>query len=673
MSEFRRRLLIQQKQSENDIKYPGLIAAWSAEGKSNTDSDRGILKDLTGNGYDLTLHNFKFDGNDGYNSFGTSLNNWLFYGDNSIYQTIKQNNKYVSSIGRYLGYIIYTSKENSGNDIIKFKIFGLKNAYKIVLCSGPNIGDSFYHDGIYTFQLRDFFNRYPKSRDIGIKIFLKDDNPRDSSLTPLETNDKVSIEFLPVYSNSLTFNGKLEYGVNKNMPILNDYTVICKRIIRNIYNASVISKGGNGAFCFETDRNTWFNGAVYRVQYPELISWQTVNTYNQKTFGQGTNKNTNTIHLGLVRDNDQRATNMIFYSAYLFDRSLPPEEIKAFIKKYIDEDYLLPNEVPHPSVYYDFTQKTNISENKEIAEDLSGNNNNNLLVNFKFDATSGYINYPINFYNWKKRNDALNKVVINSNNKITINKRIQYPWDFYRIFYTPFNQTLKIKVNQECFFIKDLKYRNSENLINTLTIQNIKLLPNVINEIQLKNSLEYLPNNSKFDHDLLFFNSNDLTEPLIIEILPNESGALFFNGIDNYIQLNTINKGFKTTFMLCHPLKTNTILYDQRIANENSYGIFNDAILTAYKGRNPNSTYINNKVNTTLLGNELLNRTHLITIKTNNVVNTKPIIGINFYYDKTFAANMYLYKFLGFNEELNQKQINYVINKYNLMNNIDEI
>lgn len=36
--------------------------------------------------------------------------------------------------------------------------------------------------------------------------------------------------------------------------------------------------------------------------------------------------------------------NMAFYSAYLFDRSLDEQEIKAFIRKYIDADYLLPSE-----------------------------------------------------------------------------------------------------------------------------------------------------------------------------------------------------------------------------------------------------------------------------------------------------------------------------------------
>lgn len=48
------------------IEYPGLIAAWDVKGKTNSDSDRDVLKDLTGNGHDITLYNFVFNDESGY-------------------------------------------------------------------------------------------------------------------------------------------------------------------------------------------------------------------------------------------------------------------------------------------------------------------------------------------------------------------------------------------------------------------------------------------------------------------------------------------------------------------------------------------------------------------------------------------------------------------------------
>lgn len=56
------------------ISYPGLIAAWSAEGKTNQDSDRHILRDLTGNGHDLDLNGFAFNNTDSGYSVGRKDN-----------------------------------------------------------------------------------------------------------------------------------------------------------------------------------------------------------------------------------------------------------------------------------------------------------------------------------------------------------------------------------------------------------------------------------------------------------------------------------------------------------------------------------------------------------------------------------------------------------------------
>lgn len=47
-----------------------LIGAWSAVGKSNEDSDRDVLKDLSGNGHDFHLYGFNFGGMSGYGGYG---------------------------------------------------------------------------------------------------------------------------------------------------------------------------------------------------------------------------------------------------------------------------------------------------------------------------------------------------------------------------------------------------------------------------------------------------------------------------------------------------------------------------------------------------------------------------------------------------------------------------
>lgn len=43
-----------------------LIASYRCYDKTNEDSDRAVLEDLTGNGYDIQLNNFAFGGMSGY-------------------------------------------------------------------------------------------------------------------------------------------------------------------------------------------------------------------------------------------------------------------------------------------------------------------------------------------------------------------------------------------------------------------------------------------------------------------------------------------------------------------------------------------------------------------------------------------------------------------------------
>ena len=77
---MRRRYL--RNRARGNIIYPGLIAAWSAKGKSNDDKDRATLKDLTGNGHDITLNGFAFSGMSGYGGYVNDLIKTKWY---SIY------------------------------------------------------------------------------------------------------------------------------------------------------------------------------------------------------------------------------------------------------------------------------------------------------------------------------------------------------------------------------------------------------------------------------------------------------------------------------------------------------------------------------------------------------------------------------------------------------------
>jgi hypothetical protein len=154
------------------------------------------------------------------------------------------------------------------------------------------------------------------------------------------------IELLPEYPDALVFDGVDDYGINENVPILTDFTVIAKRKFINNGKGALLSKANDtkSAFVFEGgdlfQTKIWSFGGDNNIDViSDDISYMTTLSYNGISLYKGTITDTNKIFLGRYR-----YWQGAFYSAYLFDRSLDEQEIKEFIRKYIDPEYLLPSE-----------------------------------------------------------------------------------------------------------------------------------------------------------------------------------------------------------------------------------------------------------------------------------------------------------------------------------------
>lgn len=539
ISKFRRRLLIDAARKNNNITYPGLIAAWSAKGKSNDDADRNVLRDLTGNGHDLTLNNFAFSRMSGYGGYNV---NFLTLGNDSA-NIIKRTSTKIIVNGKQGGYILYrlaTSEVPS----FKVKLTGLVTEYAYVdendVKKIIGIGE-----GVHVLP-----KSHASSTVTGSCGFL---NPVVSQST-----ENGIIELLPEYSDALVFDGVDDYGINEDMPIQTDYTIIVKRKVIK-YNSTkqcgVITKRPSsaqlGAFWFERGGDTYSYGTSTNVEaINNDITWQNKISYNGTQIGAGSVSDSNIIHIGRNYKDGAYFIGMVFYSAYLFDRSLDEQEIKEFIRKYIDADYLLPSEIPTPDCYYDFTSGDNASETRDTIVDLSGNGNDAKAKNFAWNEEgSGY-----------------------------------------------------------------------------------------------------------------------------------KDGALQFDGTDDYVELLTPRK-FRTVFIVTNWETNKRMIYAQREMST-SISEQNNAIYTelggvvSYRARNVDGiTYVNGKKNTSLTVDELHNRKHCITeiFKNTGTPNcTGTIIGAvtggPYYFMK-----MSLYKFLAFDKELTEEQIQYVIDKYNLLDGVDEI
>lgn len=328
--------------SGGNIVYPGLIAAWSAKGKTNDDEDRAILKDLTGNGHDITLNGFAFSEMSGFGGYNYRFNKTLNYTPPERLDVVVSATK-ISGLfkklddtrGQWFGKIFkvdsFCDKE------YKIKVSGLQESESLQYAYYVgNVGTKhvdIHEDGIYTI---------PASTHEGIPSqgwaqFIKYIITEDRNLT---------IELLPEYPDALVFDGVDDCGINENMPILTDFTVIAKRKFINSGKGALLSKdnGVKSAFVFEVgdlfETEIWsFGGGNNLDIISDDISYMTTLSYNGISLYKGTATDTNKILLG-----GYRYWQGAFYSAYLFDRSLDEQEIKAFIRKYIDPDYVLPSE-----------------------------------------------------------------------------------------------------------------------------------------------------------------------------------------------------------------------------------------------------------------------------------------------------------------------------------------
>lgn len=499
-----------------NIVYPGLIAAWSAKGKTNDDEDRDILRDLTGNGHDITLNGFAFTPESGYNN------------------------------PQYPDALVFDGVDDYGSAVD----FGGK-------------------------EVKTVISKYQTLKEQTDKFSMYFRDPVDNNIYKRIKTNKVQLSpSIKAFSNTAV--------------ILDDYCII-QQSLGNPTTKPFQITGHNGSFEVES---------------------------------------------------------IAFYSAYLFDRSLDEQEIKEFIRKYIDPEYLLPSEILTPDCYYDFSLGSNDDENRETIKDQSGNGNDAKAHNIAWAGMSGYGGYNL----------PIEKYILNGTFSGPIR---QYGYDFKdgeSIGKLRFNVS---NLSEGTYFSirivgLDYSYKINKN-----------------GYWELKDITNNTGNTKTWEIVATNYTYNNVT----IEFLPEYEGALVLDGVDDYIALEAFNSGFKTIFMVCNPFIRDIILYDQRKDGVNhKFAIYNgEGAVLAYQQRNDGETYINGILNTTIITNKLYNKKHLITIKNNSLNNSqKPIIGSNQSHTQ-FFANMAIYKFLGFKDELTEEQIQAIIKKYNLLDGMDEI
>lgn len=312
---------------------PSLVDAWFMSGLSNNDKPSSI-RGVKGN--NLALKNFAYSLSSGFGKYEVDFNSWR----------TNNNISYRNSI---------EFKAEFNKDEIRGRKYFLQhpdtekiNSFRIKVISNHTAEDRYELE--YRYLNSDKQIQYFKISSDG-EYTLPASFPTDETEVTYtnrlgfaySTYSLKDISFtitqLPsAYEGALVFDGVDDYGICVGLPILDDYTVICRREIiyqeKDFY--SVASKSavfGKGAFIFEliqgrTNHCYSFAADNQISLHNSEISWQTKNSYNGSTITVGNADDTDTLTLGTIRQRDSRRLKGAIYYFALYDKSLTPEEIE---------------------------------------------------------------------------------------------------------------------------------------------------------------------------------------------------------------------------------------------------------------------------------------------------------------------------------------------------------
>ncbi len=307
---------------------PKPVGLYSAKGKTNIDTDKDILYDLSGNGNHIKLHNIAFNGMDGYGGFPFNENNISTYNNCT---KISYNKWHVTPGGSYSAPVI--NGLNPGTYKLNIKITINSGNPNLYAYDGPN-----YQCLI---PLTEGINHIEITSTDMTWIALGCDRSNSG------TGDYV-VELLPEYQDGLIFNGTSAYGITDIIDKeFKDYTVIVKRdrlnnigVTAALDNFNPLDGTNNCTFILESsghsDVNNYGSATIINNLtdfYNQKYIWMTPTNFCNIPISRGTQIVSNQIlQLSCSYAGNLQNSNIVFYSLALFDKKLTPQQIEWFIK-----------------------------------------------------------------------------------------------------------------------------------------------------------------------------------------------------------------------------------------------------------------------------------------------------------------------------------------------------
>lgn len=350
-------------------KYVGVEAKvelppyyWDNYGKTNSDADRDVIQQrgIAVGDYDLTNYNHAYEGMSGYNGYP------VVFGANKTWEILSSVYSYISDVTSTTIHVTmvknadtgllfsYVKKDEALTNIKEIPAFrvtikGLEGNSKFgyrYLATEDATGETLVYLGNGTHELAKSFAPTEAlldlTRNAWIGIFI----------TPMVEGEVVfdcdiTIEVLPEYENGLAYDSVEDFSDNKNVPIIDDFTVIAKRtwLEENtsdkpfiIKGDTLYSDGNKNAFLFEYGKLSTYsfgqNNKYDESVVPSLISWATPTSYN------GTTSLVRGSAIDTVGIDIAHATKIVLYKLILYPKTIPLLQIN-FLKNLMEKDEII--------------------------------------------------------------------------------------------------------------------------------------------------------------------------------------------------------------------------------------------------------------------------------------------------------------------------------------------
>lgn len=500
-----------------------LAGVWIADGKSNTDPDRNIIKNkLPGRGGDFELLNFAYTLNSGYGKYEEDFTAWGR--DASELLDVRRDKVIISDVGGINSYRMIIWKGNTHTKAFKAKVTGIPHNGRLIYSYAQNEGDaltniSIDNDGVYEFPYS-----YGFTKGHGFLI---------DSGTELEDWIGCTIEFIPSLQGSLCTDGVNDMIVSQNtveeMGITDEVTVVS--MIHQIDLNSTYTIATTN-YIENSNSGEHVRSDVYNYGKTGIYGYSASLINNTKSdikniLGDKADyyvKSTNSLQtifdakfsvVGRISKLTE-ASQVAWYWTFIAKRLLTTDEINQVIAYYNLDKYV------KPDVYYDVKKQGLTNDNHaqfgDKLIDYSGNSRDLQLFNIGWNPGSGIGKYVTNFGIWSK--DAESNISYNSYS-FTVNGSLKRTWLMWYVTELP---SFKIKVsgiNSNGYV--DYGYYDNGSLKNfRLDKDGIHTLP---------------PSGASSNGHGFKVNDTSLDwAGLVIEQIPDFAGAICFDGVEDYGQ-----------------------------------------------------------------------------------------------------------------------------------------